>query len=71
MCSLYSPDQTDSSPHVDITVQSSRVRQLVFGCRDTQDGLQVTRLPKDPSLWSQSVPAQRPELHTGHARSNS
>lgn len=62
VCGLDSPGQSDSSPHVHISVQSSRVRQLVFGCRNTQDGLQVARLPKHPSLRSQSVPTESPEL---------
>lgn len=62
VCSLYSPDQSDSSPHVNVSVQSSGVRQLVFGGRNTQDGLQVARLPENPPLWSESVSAQRPEL---------
>lgn len=64
VCSLHSPDQRGSSPHVNVSVQSSRVRQLVFGRRDTQDGLQVARLPKNPSLGGQSVSTQSPELQT-------
>lgn len=67
MCSLDRPDQSDSSPHVHVSVQCTRVRHLVFGGGDAQDGLQVTRLPKDPSLRSQSIPTQSPELQA-HTR---
>lgn len=69
--SLDGPDQSDSSPHVHVAVERSRVRHLVFGSGNAQDGLQVTRLPKDPSLWRQSIPTQGPELYTQaqkHAR---
>lgn len=61
---LDRPDQGDASPHVDVSVQSSRVGQLVLGGRDTQDGLKVSRLPEDASLWGQRVPTQSPELQT-------
>lgn len=67
MCSLDRPDQSDSSPHVHVSIQRARVRHLIFGGGDAQDGLQVTCLPKDPSLWSQSIPAQCPELRA-HTR---
>lgn len=69
MCSLDGPDKSDSFPHVNISVQSARVRQLFFGSRNTKDGLQVPRLPEDPSLWSQGVPTQCPELQPGHSTS--
>lgn len=62
---LDRPDQGDPSPHVHVSVQSSRVGHLVFGGRDTQDGLKVSRLPEDASLWGQRVPTQSPELQTG------
>lgn len=64
MSSLDGPDQSDSFPHVHVAVECSRVRHLVFGSRNAQDGLEVTRLPKDPSLWRQSIPTQGPELYT-------
>lgn len=64
MCSLDGSDQSDSSPHVHVAIERSRVRHFVFGSRNAQDGLQVTRLPKDPSLWRQSIPTKGPELHT-------
>lgn len=69
MCSLDGPDQIDSSPHVHVTIERPRIRHFVFGSRNTQDGLQVTRFPKDPSLGRQSISTQGPELHTNtHAR---
>lgn len=62
---LDRPDQGDPSPDVHVPVQSSRVGQLVLGGRDAQDGLKVSRLPEDASLWGQCVPTQGPELQTG------
>lgn len=64
VCSLYGPHQRESSPHVNVPVQSAGVRELVFGRRDAQDGLQVARFPKNPSLRSQSVATQSPKLRT-------
>ena len=62
MRSLNCPYQIETPPHVNVSVERARVRDVIFSRRDTQDGLQVAGLPEDPSLWSESVPTQRPEL---------
>lgn len=64
MCGLDCACQVEELPHVNVAVERSGVREVVFGGRHTQDGLQVARLPKDPPLWSESVSTQGPELPT-------
>lgn len=62
MGGLNRPYQIETLPHVNVPVERPRVRDVIFSRRDTQDGLQVAGLPEDPSLWSESVSTQGPEL---------
>lgn len=73
MSSLNVPDQVDTPPDVNVSIQSSRICQLVFRRGNTEDRLQVARLPKDPSLGGQSISTKGPELgqHTHIHRSAS
>lgn len=59
---LDRPHQAEAFPHVNVSVERPGVRDVVFSRRHTQDGLQVARLPEDPSLGTQGVPAEGPEL---------
>ena len=62
VCSLDSARQVEALPHVHISIQRTREGELLLGRGQTQDGLQVSRLPEHPPLGRQSVPTQGPEL---------
>ena len=64
VCSLDCTQQIDALPHVDVSVQGTRVRDLVLGAGKAEDGLEVSRFAKDPSFGGQSVATQAPELET-------
>ena len=63
--SLDGARQVEALPHVHVSVQRSGEGELVLGRGQTQDGLQVSGLPKHPPLGRQSVPTQGPELQGG------
>lgn len=62
MSGLNRSDQVQSFPDVNVPVEGPRVCDVIFSWCYTKNGLQVTRLPKNAPLWSESVSTQRPEL---------
>lgn len=62
MGSLYCPDEVDSLPHINISVQRTRIRHLVPRTGQAQDSLEITSLAKDTTFWCQGIATQAPEL---------
>lgn len=67
MGSLNGSYQVESLPNINVPVERPGVCGVIFGRCNTQDGLQVARLPENPPLWSESVTTHGPELQKERA----
>lgn len=56
--SLDSADQVEALPHIHVTIERTRVGELVPGGCYAQDGLQVARPAEDAALGRQGVSTQ-------------
>lgn len=55
MSSLHCPHQVDPFPHVDVTIQGTRVCDLVLGARKAEDGLEIPRFAKNATFGCESI----------------
>lgn len=57
MSSLHCPHQVDPFPHVDVTIQGTRICDLVLGARKAEDGLEIPRFAKNATFGCESITA--------------
>lgn len=62
MSSLHCPYQVDPFPHVDVAVQGTWIRDLVFRTGEAEDGLEVAGFPKNATFRCERVSTQAPKL---------